>query len=81
MERNKYLTMCQMCAGIYETLGGMKQNVPDALKVKYKMGEYYPIAYQLSFDKHGKAVHTAVLHSVNTNSVTYANLEGVEKYV
>lgn len=81
MERNEFVKKCQLCAEIYETIGGVKINVPDELKMRYNFGVYYPEAYKLGFNKKGEAVHTAILHDLNANSIVNANLEEVKKYV
>ena len=58
---------------------GVKENVPDELKVVYNGIVYYPVSYQLSFNK-GQTVHIAILHCLNTNSIMHADLERVTKY-
>lgn len=79
MERTEFLNICQKCARL-EEFGQIKQNVPDELKVTANGIVYYPVAYELKFDKQGNPVHTAVLHDLNARSVTYYPLKGVEKY-
>ena len=78
MERKKYLELCQRCAVLEAGVLGIKKNVPKELCVVYDGIVYYPVAYRLSFDKAGYAVHTAVLHSLSANSTTDAKLEKVE---
>lgn len=58
---------------------GVKENVPDELKVVHNGIVYYPVAYELSFKK-GQTIHTAILHDLNANSITHAKLERVSKY-
>ena len=58
---------------------GIKENVPDELMVVYNGIKYYPVAYELSFDK-GQPTHTAILHDLQANSITSADLERVTKY-
>lgn len=79
MERIEFLKFCQKCARLNE-FGQIKQNVPDELKVTANGIVYYPLAYELKFDKQENPVHTAVLHDLKANSVTYCPLEGVKKY-
>lgn len=79
MERGKFLSLCQKCAKLNE-FGQIKQTVPNELKVTANGIVYYPVAYELKFDKQGNPVHTAVLHDLNARSVTYYPLEGVEEY-
>ena len=57
----------------------IKENVPDELKVVHNGIVYYPVAYELSFDK-GQTVHKAILHDLKANSITYADLGKVKKY-
>lgn len=54
------------------------REIPPELLVKHADIVYYPKAYELSFDN-GRTQHTAVLGDLKANSVTYANLERVER--
>jgi hypothetical protein len=56
----------------------VKTDVPDDLLVEYDGVVYYPYQYILGFTD-GKPTHTAVLHDLTVNSVSYADLERVEK--
>ena len=58
---------------------GIKENVPDDLKVIHNGIIYYPVAYELSFDK-GQTRHTAILHDLKANSITHAKLDRVDKF-
>ena len=60
-------------------ISGIKENVPDELKVVYNGIAYYPVSYELSFDN-GKPTHTAILHDLQANSITRCDLERVVKY-
>ena len=53
--------------------------MPNGLKVIHNGIEYYPTAYELSFDK-GKPTHKAILHDLKANSIVNASLEMVIKY-
>lgn len=79
MERLEYLKKCQKCAVLKE-FGQIKQNVPNELKVTANDIVYYPVAYELRFDKQGNPIHTAVLHDLKARSVTYCPLEGVKEH-
>ena len=79
MQRDIFLQMCQKVSVLKNGICGIKENVPDELKVIHNGIEYYPTAYELSFDK-GQPVHTAILHDLNTSSITSADLGKVEKY-
>lgn len=79
IERNGFLRMCQKVSMLKSEICGIKQNVPDELKVIHNGIEYYPTAYELSFDK-GQPVHTAILHDLKANSIVNVDLERVTKY-
>jgi hypothetical protein len=79
VERTKFLQLCQQVSVLKIGICGVKENVPDELKVVHNGIVYYPVAYQLSFDK-GQTKHIALLHDLNANSLTQANLERVSKY-
>lgn len=79
MERNIFLQMCQKVSMLKSGICGIKENVPNELKVIHNGIEYYPISYELSFDN-GQPTHTAILHDLKANSITNANLERVTKY-
>lgn len=55
---------------------GIKENVPNELKVIHNGIAYYPVSYELSFDS-GKPTHTAILHDLQANSITQGKLERV----
>ena len=80
MDRTEFLQMCQKCSVLTSGICGIKENVPDDLKVIHNGIIYYPQAYKLSFDNKGGVLHTAILHDLSANSVTHANLERVRKY-
>lgn len=80
MQRTEYLELCQKVSVLKNGICGIKENVPDELMVAYNGIKYYPVAYELSFDDKGNIRHTAILHDLNANAITYANLERVETY-
>ena len=79
MDRTEFLQMCQRISVLKSGICGIKENVPDELKVVHNGIVYYPVAYELSFDK-GQTVHKAILHDLKANSITYADLGKVKKY-
>lgn len=79
MDRTEFLQICQKVSVLKNGICGIKENVPNELKVIHNGIEYYPTAYELSFDK-GQPVHTAILHDLKANSITHADLKGVAKY-
>lgn len=80
MDRNIYLQMCQRVSMLKNGVCGIKENVPDDLKVVHNGIIYYPQAYKLSFDNKGGVLHTAILHDLKANAIIECNLERVEKY-
>ena len=79
MQRDIFLKMCQKVSVLPGGVFGIKQNVPDDLKVVHNGIAYYPISYKLSFEN-GRPTHTAVLHDLKANCIMNANLETVTKY-
>ena len=80
MQRNDYLQVCQKVSVLKNGISGIKENVPNELKVVCNGIKYYPVAYKLSFDDKGNVRHTAILHDLYANSITDADLEKVMKY-
>lgn len=79
MDRTEFLKMCQKVSMLKSGILGIKENVPDELKVIHNGIVYYPVAYELSFDN-GQPTHTAILHDLQANSITKCDLERVAKY-
>ena len=77
MDRKLYLELCQKVSVLKNGICGIKENVPDELKVIHNGIEYYPTAYELSFDK-GQPVHTAILHDLKANSIMNADFRNVK---
>ena len=80
IERKTYLEMCQKVAILQSGVQNLKQNVPDGLKVVYDGIAYYPVSLDISFDKDGKVINTAILHSLTANSVIERNLKDISIY-
>ena len=80
MKRTEYLELCQKVSVLKNGICGIKENVPDELKVIYNGIIYYPVSYELSFDDKGNVRHTAILHDLYANSITSADLGKVIKY-
>lgn len=79
MDRTQYLQLCQKVSVLKEGLCGIKENIPDELKVIADGIVYYPVSYVLSFNN-GNPTHTAILHDIQANSLTYERLERIERY-
>ena len=80
MQRDIFLQMAQKVSVLKNGICGIKENVPNELKVVYDDIQYYPVAYELSFDNKGNVRHTAILHDLKVNCITYADLKRVMKY-
>ena len=80
MQRDIFLQMCQKVSMLKNGVCGIKENVPDDLKVIFNGITYYPYGYKLWFDAKGNPVHTAVLKDLIAKSIMECNLERVEKY-
>ena len=79
MDRKLYLELCQKVSVLKNGICGIKENVPDELKVIYNGIAYYPVSYELSFDN-GKPTHTAILHDLKANCVVRANFQEIDYY-
>ncbi len=66
MERKEYLQRCQ------------KYAVGQDIRVVFKDIDYYPIAYELSFESNGEAKHRAVLKDTKTSSLIYCRLDDIK---
>lgn len=80
MERKPYLELCQRCAVLPDGPMHTKKHLTDSHKVVVDGNVYYPYAYKLTFDSTSKAVHTAILHDLNANSIIEVPLERVSKF-
>ena len=72
IDRKTYLEMCQRYAVLPNSVLGIKDNVPDELKVTHKGHQYYPKSYTIEF-----AVEFTV-DVVNDGSID-AMIESIEK--
>lgn len=79
MQRDIFLQLCQKVSVLKNGICGIKENVPDELKVIYNGIAYYPVSYELSFDGSGKSIHTAILKDLKANSLLYCRLEDVKE--
>lgn len=80
IERKEYLEMCQKVSVLPGGIFGIKQNVPDDLKVVYDGIAYYPVSLDIRFDKYGRVINTAIIHSLRANSVIERNLKDIRFY-
>ena len=80
IERTLFLQMCQKCSVLPSGICGIKENVPDDLKVEHNGIIYNPQAYKLSFDNKGGVLHPAILHDLKVNAIIECILERVAIY-
>ena len=78
MERKRYLEMCREVATLDSGIERIKLEVPDHLRVVYDGKEFYPVKYELEFQKDGTVIHTAVIHELGTNAWHYVPLDKVD---
>lgn len=74
MQRDVFLQMCQKCSAL-DFL-----NIPDDLLVICDGIKYIPFGYEIKFKK-GQPIHNSILQDLNRNSLTYAPLTQVDKYL
>lgn len=79
IDRNIYLKMCQRCSTL-EIIAGTAINVPSDLLVKYKNIIYYPIGYEMLFNRDGVPIHSGILHDLKANCVVRANFQEIDYY-
>ncbi len=77
MDRKIFLELCQKVSCLPDGVLGIKKDVPEELTVIVDGMRYYPVAYELSFDK-GIAVHKGILHDVKANSLKTELLERIK---
>ena len=78
MERKTFVELCRECAILEKGINGVPYQVPLKLLVRCKSISYYPVGYELTFAHDGSAVHIAILHDLDANSVTRCKLNDVE---
>lgn len=78
MERKEYLERCQRCATLPKGAYSLGKDIPDDIKVVCGESEYSPWAYMLTFDVNGNAIHTAMVHDINTNLVLFKELSEIK---
>lgn len=71
LDRKQFLDMCQEISKY-----SFESKIPGDLICVYENIEYYPLAYELTFEK-GKPKHIAILHDKKANSITKAPLARV----
>jgi hypothetical protein len=79
IDRKTYLEMCQKCSTL-ESIAGIVINVPSDLLVKYKNILYYPIGYEIFFNRDGVPIHSGILHDLKANCVVRANFQEINYY-
>lgn len=81
MEYKKYLTLCHATALLKGNIHGIKELLPDWLKVYFDGLACYAAGLEIRFDYHtGKPIYTAILRTVKRASFCLAPLESVTGY-
>lgn len=80
MQRDIFLQMCQKVSVLPSGVLGIKQNIPNDLKVIYDGVAYYPVSINIGFDNDGKVINAAIIHSLKANSTISAKLEDICVY-
>lgn len=81
MERKTYFDLCINAArkiGLVLRPQDVKWQPEDLCE--YNGIAYYPVAYRLTFDRHGNALHSCELHDIRANSITVARLCDIQEY-
>ena len=78
MNRTDYLGLCRKASVLRNGICGVKKDVPTELMVSHNGLTYYPQSYELAF-WNGNVLHFAILHDLNTNSITKCRLDKVVK--
>lgn len=81
MDRKVYLDLMRQCAPLKSGVFGIKENVPDELRVVWRGIEYYPQAYTLEYRDDCSLAHTCRLHDLKANAVVGAPLHEVQPKV
>ncbi len=76
MNRTDYLELCRKVSVLQNGICGVKKDVPAELQVELDGIAYYPQSYELAF-QNGNVLHFAILHDLNTNSITKCRLDKV----
>ena len=74
MDRTEYLQMCQRCS-VLDFF-----DIPEDLLVCCNGIKYIPLGYEMKFKK-GQPMNDAILKDIKANSVVYADLGKVDKYL
>ena len=79
MERKRYLELCQKVAVLPSGILGIKENIPDELKVVCDGIVYYPWRRVAGFDNKGNLQLYAILHDLKTHSTMEVPLKFVKE--
>lgn len=74
MQRDVFLKMCQKCSALNFL------DIPEDLLVCCDGIKYIPFGYEMRF-KEGQPTNNAILKDINANSISYAPLQLVDKYL
>ena len=77
MTRKEYMKLCSVCAQYPEQI--QAKEIPEKFQVVYEGIHYYPVGYEVRFDKDGDPYEVAVMHDLRASSITKGELKNVTK--
>lgn len=77
MTRREFMDLCSIVAQYPEQI--QAKEIPERYQVVYEGIHYYPIGYEVRFDRYGDPFEVAVLHDLKASSITKGELKNVEK--
>lgn len=79
MDRTEFFEMAQKVSVYTNRCRDLSKPLLEDCVVQYKEIKYYPQFIQVGYDEQGKVMNIAILHDLKANSVTYADLERIDK--
>ena len=79
MDRTEFFEMAQKVSVYTNRCRDLSKPLLEDCVVQYKKIKYYPQFIQVGYDEQGKTMNIAILHDLKANSVTYADLERIDK--
>ena len=77
MTRKEFMKLCSVCATYPEQI--QAKEIPEKFQVVYEGIHYYPVGYEVRFDKAGDPYEVAVMHDLRASSITKGELKNVTK--
>ena len=77
MTRKEFMRLCSIVAQYPEQI--QAKEIPEEFHVVYDGIHYYPVGYEVRFDKAGDPFEVAVMHDLRASSITKGELKNVTK--